>query len=177
MRADGFKPIESPAARVLILGTVPSQMSLQQQRYYGNPQNSFWKIMGRLFGAAPEMEYDERVLKLATSGVAVWDVCASAHRPGSLDSSIRSPEPNRFQDFFESHSKITLICFNGAKAAEIYERLVLDRLPPAQAGIRRETLPSTSPANARLTLEEKVARWSIVRLEASGDPSERVGHR
>lgn len=164
MQSKGFKPIEAQGARVLVLGTLPSQVSLEQQRYYANPRNLFWRIMGRLFGAGPELEYEERTRKLANSGVAVWDVCASADRPGSLDASIRSPESNKFREFFEVHPQITLVCFNGAKAAEIYEG-VRKQLPQAQANIRCETLPSTSPANARMSFDEKLARWSIVRGE------------
>ncbi|MDP1927725.1 MAG: DNA-deoxyinosine glycosylase, partial [Thiobacillus sp.] len=43
-----FPPIADLHARVLILGSLPGQVSLQRQQYYAQPQNAFWKIMGRL---------------------------------------------------------------------------------------------------------------------------------
>jgi hypoxanthine-DNA glycosylase len=53
----GLDPIASPDAKVLILGSLPSQLSLQKQEYYGNPQNAFWRVMGELFDAGPDISY------------------------------------------------------------------------------------------------------------------------
>jgi TDG/mug DNA glycosylase family protein len=159
-----FPPIADAHARVLILGSLPGQVSLRRQQYYAQPQNAFWKIMGRLFGAGPELPYAERVQGLVRNGIALWDVCAAAQRPGSLDASIvhSSVVPNDLLSFIESHLDIGLICFNGGKAAELYRRLVLPGLPARIRSIRRETLPSTSPAHAAMPLEEKLARWANV---------------
>jgi double-stranded uracil-DNA glycosylase len=163
--SSGFPPVADDHARVLILGSLPGQMSLRQQQYYAQPHNAFWKIMGRLFGAGPELPYDERTRRLVSSGVALWDVCAAAHRPGSLDAAIRhsSVVPNDFAGFIASHPQIRLIVFNGSKAAELYRRTVLPALPTAIRSVRCETLPSTSPAHASMRFEDKLARWSIVR--------------
>jgi hypoxanthine-DNA glycosylase len=91
-------------------------------------------------------------------------VCAAAQRPGSLDSSIvhSSVVPNDLGAFIASHPDISLICFNGGKAADLYRRLVLPGLPPAARAIRTETLPSTSPAHAAMRFEEKLTRWVAV---------------
>ncbi|MBI3430836.1 MAG: DNA-deoxyinosine glycosylase [Hydrogenophilales bacterium] len=160
----GFPPIADAHARILILGSLPGQVSLQRQQYYAQPQNAFWKIMGRLFGAGPELPYAERAQRLARNGIALWDVCAAARRPGSLDASIvhSSVVPNDFAAFIASHPGIGLICFNGAKAAELYRRLVLPGLPATRLAIRIETLPSTSPAHAAMPFEEKLTRWAAV---------------
>ncbi|OZA12577.1 MAG: DNA-deoxyinosine glycosylase, partial [Hydrogenophilales bacterium 17-62-8] len=85
MHDTGFPPIADAHARILILGSLPGQVSLQRQQYYAQPQNAFWKIMGRLFDAGPELAYAERTQRLVENGIALWDVCASAQRPGSLD--------------------------------------------------------------------------------------------
>jgi hypoxanthine-DNA glycosylase len=53
MHAKGFPPIADVRARVLILGSLPGQVSLQRQQYYAQPQNAFWKIMGHLVEQAP----------------------------------------------------------------------------------------------------------------------------
>lgn len=165
MYSNGFPPVADKAARVLILGSLPGQTSLRLQQYYAQPRNAFWKIMGRLFGAEPGLPYSERTRRLIECRVALWDVCAAAHRPGSLDASIRhsSVVPNDLAAFIASHPHIRLICFNGAKAAELYRRAVQPHPPDAFLPIRYEALPSTSPAHASMTFEEKLARWSIVR--------------
>ena len=160
----GFPPIADAHARVLILGSLPGQVSLQRQQYYAHPHNAFWKIMGRLFGADPELPYAERAQHLMQKGIALWDVCAAAQRPGSLDTAIvhASVVPNDFAAFIESHPDITLIGFNGGKAADLYRRLVLPGLPATCHAIRTETLPSTSPAYAAMTFDDKLARWAAV---------------
>ncbi|AAZ97010.1 conserved hypothetical protein [Thiobacillus denitrificans ATCC 25259] len=167
--AQSFPPIADTHARVLILGSLPGQTSLRMQQYYAQPQNAFWKIMGRLFGAGADVPYAERYRKLVRSGVALWDVCASAERPGSLDSAIvtSSVVPNDFAAFLASHPHIHLVCFNGAKAAGLYRRLVLPDLPEAPRLVAYRTLPSTSPAHAGMRFEEKLAHWSVVK-EAAG---------
>ncbi len=159
-----FPPIADAHARILILGSLPGQMSLQRQQYYAQPQNAFWKIMGRLFDADPELPYAERAQRLVANGIALWDVCAAAKRPGSLDASIvlSSVVPNDLASFIESHPDIGLICFNGGKAADLYRRLVLPGLPASDRTIRTETLPSTSPAHAAMPFEEKLTRWAAV---------------
>lgn len=159
-----FPPIANAHARVLILGSLPGQVSLQRQQYYAHPHNAFWKIMERLFGAGPELRYTERAQRLMQNGIALWDVCAAAQRPGSLDAAIihSSVVPNDFAAFIASHPGIGLICFNGGKAAALYRRRVLPGLPATLRAIRYETLPSTSPAHAAMSFEEKLKRWAAV---------------
>ena len=164
MHDKGFPPIADAHARVLILGSLPGQVSLQRQQYYALPQNAFWKIMGRLFGANPDLPYAERAQRLVKNGIALWDVCAAAQRPGSLDAAIvhSSVVPNDFATFLETHPDIGLICFNGGKAADLYRRLVMPGLPGTLRTIRCETLPSTSPAHAAMSFEDKLKRWAAV---------------
>lgn len=159
----GFAPVSSPRARVLILGTLPGQESLRRNEYYGQPRNAFWKIMEELFGVPAPLPYDERKRRVVESRVALWDVCAAAHRPGSLDSAIdgKSVAPNDLAGFLAGHREVTLVCFNGAKAEALYRRFVLPTLPNTR--VRYETLPSTSPAHAAMPYAEKLRRWSVVR--------------
>ncbi len=165
MPSRSFAPIAVPGATILILGSLPGRRSLAEQRYYAQPQNAFWKIMGELFHAGPEVPYAERTQRLTQHSIMLWDVVAQAVRPGSLDSSIvgASIEVNDFPTLFETHRNIQLVCFNGTKAAELYERRVLPPLNGEFGHIRYERLPSTSPAHATMCYEEKLARWSIVR--------------
>jgi double-stranded uracil-DNA glycosylase len=150
-----FEAVSRDDARVLILGTLPGAESLRRQQYYAKKENSFWRIMGELIGASPELPYEDRLSLLKERGVALWDVCASAERVGSLDSSIRSPVANDFPSFFRSHQRIELICFNGQPAERLFRRSAPAGLP----AIRQLVLPSTSPAHARMRFEEKLSRW------------------
>jgi hypoxanthine-DNA glycosylase len=162
----GFGAAARGDARVLVLGSLPGQISLQQGEYYANPHNAFWKIMEKLFGAPRDMPYAARLRRLNESGIALWDVCASGQRPGSLDSKLSNIVANDFGSFFSSHPSIGLVCFNGATAAKLYSRKVLPWLADRDAAIRREVLPSTSPAHAAMPLERKLSRWREVLLPA-----------
>jgi double-stranded uracil-DNA glycosylase len=169
MQSQGFAPIARVDARVLILGSLPGQESLRRREYYAQPRNAFWAIMGALFGARPELAYAARVRRLLTQRIAVWDVCAAAFRAGSLDASIvaDSVVVNDFAAFFAAHRRIGLICFNGAKAYELYRRHVLPDLAGPSAGLPVAVLPSTSPAHAARSLADKLAAWGVARSGAS----------
>ena len=160
--SEGFAAISDPSARVLILGTLPGAVSLERHQYYAKPQNVFWRIMGTLVGAGPELPYAQRTEALTKAGIALWDVCASAHRIGSLDSAIKHHAANDFASFFAKHPKINLVCFNGQKAAAIYRRSVLRKLSPAIQQLPTRVLPSTSPANASIPYEERLRQWSSI---------------
>jgi hypoxanthine-DNA glycosylase len=133
-------------------------------QYYAQPQNTFWKIMGALFEAGPTLPYAERTLRLRARGVAVWDVLAAGERDGSLDSAIvrSTMVVNDFARFFAAHSRIALICFNGATAAALFRRRVQPSLTLKWAAVATHVLPSTSPAHAAMRFEQKLARWSEV---------------
>ena len=161
MQSFCFPPIARADARVLILGSLPGEESLRKQEYYAQKHNAFWKIMERIFGISHLLPFTARAELLKEKHVAVWDVCASAKRKGSLDSNINtvSVVTNDFVDFFEQHKKIKTICFNGRKAEEIYRRKVWDTLPPTMQGYAYISLPSTSPANAGINFQQKSLRW------------------
>lgn len=155
----GFEAVERSDARALILGTLPGVESLKQGEYYAKKQNSFWKIMGELVGAAPDLPYEARKKRLTEHGIALWDVCASAERAGSLDADIQSPTPNDFASFFKAHPNIELICFNGQPAEKLFRRYVKPHMPENVLCMPSLILPSTSPAYAGMRFEQKLARW------------------
>jgi len=167
-QVQSFPPIAGPDARVLVLGSMPGVESLRQHRYYGHPRNAFWPILGRLFGFDPARAYDERVEALRTHRIALWDVLAHCVRPGSLDADIRDEVPNELGSFLTERPTIHTIAFNGQKAAAAFRKHVATRAPDEVARRRLETLPSTSPAHAGMTFEEKLRRWSVVRDAARG---------
>lgn len=154
MRHASFPFVARPDAVVLILGSLPGAESLARGEYYANRANRFWWIMGELVGAYPDLPYAARLERLRDSRIALWDVCASAKRAGSLDANIVAAELNDFAAFLVDHPQVRLIGFNGAYAAALFHRKVA--LP---ASIRTERLPSTSAAHAGMRPEAKLARW------------------
>ncbi|UIP19095.1 DNA-deoxyinosine glycosylase [Achromobacter deleyi] len=155
----GFAPVAAPGARVLVLGSMPGVASLRQARYYAHPRNAFWPLAGRIFGFDPGLDYPGRLQALQACGVALWDVLQACERPGSLDADIRGDTlvPNDFRAFLSVHPGIARVCFNGAKAAALYRRHVL----PGLDGISLQyfELPSTSPAHAAASFDQKLAAW------------------
>ena len=160
----GFPPILGDRPRVLILGSLPSVMSIRKGEYYGHPQNAFWRIMAELFGAGTDRSYETRAKRLIDRGVAVWDVLAASVRPGSMDADIdpSSARPNEFARLFRAHPDIRLVCFNGKAAARFYQRLVAPDLEKGSNNRQYETLPSTSPANASISFTDKLDKWRVV---------------
>ncbi len=154
-------PVARPDARILILGSMPGTLSLQEQQYYAQPRNAFWQIMGQLFGAGRDEPYESRVEILKDQRIALWDVLASCYRPGSMDADIRTGDAvaNDFGAFFAAHPDIVQVFFNGATAQKFYERLVVPVLAGRDNELRYERLPSSSPANAAMRLAEKVRVW------------------
>lgn len=157
----GFAPIARHDAVLLVLGSMPSVASLQQQQYYAHPRNAFWPIMLRLFAAPAGLGYAERMALLKRNRIAVWDVLAACFRPGSLDSAIdeASIAANDFAGFFTRHRQLRQVLFNGGKAEQLYNKHVLPQVNQRWPALNYTRMPSTSPAMAALTLEQKFDRW------------------
>jgi hypoxanthine-DNA glycosylase len=154
----GLPPIIGDGARVLILGNMPSAMSLAAQQYYGNPRNAFWRITGEIFGFDAEAPYEARTAALRAQNVGVWDVLRSCRRVGSLDSAVEpnSMVPNDFRALFDAYPTIERVMFNGAAAEKNFCRLV--GVSPTR---RYHRLPSTSPAQT-MRFEDKLRAWSVI---------------
>lgn len=137
--------------------------SLTAGQYYAHPRNLFWDLMGELFGAGRDLPYGERCARLIAAGVAVWDVLHAAERPGSLDSDIdlNTMEVNDFRAFLQVNPTIRTVAFNGGTAARLFRRRALPGLadPVAERSLAMIALPSTSPAHAGRTREQKLALW------------------
>lgn len=144
-------------ARTLILGSFPSERSLETGEYYANRRNQFWRLLGATFGFDADAPYPERVAAAGAHGVALWDVVHSCRRAGSMDHAIdrASVTANDVAELLDAHPGIDRIFVNGLTAATLYEALVTG----APAAVR---LPSSSGAMA-IPFEDKVMHWRAVR--------------
>lgn len=161
-----FPPIETSRARVLILGSMPGIASLTAGQYYAHPQNAFWRIMAALCRFSANADYVHRVRALQDAGIALWDVLQSCERAGSLDAGIAraSEVPNDLSGFLRTHPSVQLVAFNGGLAEQAFRRHVKARLAGASIDPWPDLvrLPSTSPAHASLSFEDKLAAWRRV---------------
>ena len=153
----GFDPVWDARARVLVLGTLPSVKSREQNFYYGHPRNRFWKLLALLFEQPEPRSVAEKKALLLENGVALWDVVRECDIRRSADGSIRSAVPNDIRPILEG-ADVRAIYANGAKAKELYDRLIL----PA-TGREAIRLPSTSPANAACSLETLAEAWRVLK--------------
>jgi len=155
--AGGFPPVHGEFPEVVILGSFPSRQSLLKKEYYGNPQNHFWHIMEALYNIDRKLPYSVRTSRLAEHRIALWDVLSSCCRAGSADIRIREPVFNDLAGFLVSHPTLRLVVLNGSAAGRYYHQLTISTPVPAVI------LPSTSTANTRVNLAEKVRAWGIIR--------------
>jgi hypoxanthine-DNA glycosylase len=160
-----FAPIARVDARVLILGSMPSTLSLDKHQYYAHPRNAFWTMMAQLFGFNADMAYADRLQALQQHKLALWDVIQRCEREGSLDSSISNASiiSNDFAVFFAEHPQIEHIFFNGSCAYQEYHKRVKPTLAQQWQTLACTRLPSTSPAMASLTFEQKLSAWSVIK--------------
>ncbi|OWK31525.1 DNA-deoxyinosine glycosylase [Sphingomonas dokdonensis] len=135
-----FPPVAAPSARVLILGSLPGERSLAEQRYYAHPQNQFWALMSPVIGRdLTALAYEDRLAALQAAGVALWDVVASARRRGSTDATIRDASANDLASLLDGLPQLRAVAFNGGKALSLGRPLLRDRPLAILA------LPSSSP--------------------------------
>jgi hypoxanthine-DNA glycosylase len=162
----GFPPIAAPQAHTLILGSMPGVKSLKQQQYYAHPRNAFWPIMAKLLKLDSQADYSSRCTQITNKGIAVWDVLQQCQRQGSLDQDIKkeSMVHNDFALFLTEHEQITRIFFNGGTAEQLFQRYVFKTLPASKQDLSMIRLPSTSPAHASMTFEQKLEQWKVINL-------------
>lgn len=153
-----FNPIYDEHSEILILGSLPSVKSRENQFYYGHPQNRFWKVLAELFQYQVPQTIPEKKEMLLANHVAIWDVIKQCDIIGSSDSSIKNVIANDMNEILK-HANINAIYANGNKAYELYKKHCY---PICQRDIIK--LPSTSPANAAYSLPKLTATWKTILL-------------
>ena len=148
-----FPAIFNAHSRILILGSMPSEASRAAGFYYMNPRNRFWKVMSALFGEEYEkMTATEKSEALLAHGIALSDVVLSCEIHRSSDASIKNVKCTDIMGIL-ANSDVKKILLNGRKAYALFQRYFPKLAPIAVL------LPSTSPANARDSLEHLISVW------------------
>ena len=151
-----FGPLYDAQSRILILGSIPSPKSREVNFFYGHPQNRMWKVLAAVTDEDVPQTVAERRAFLLRNGIAMWDVLASCAIKGASDASIQDAVPNDLSRVLDT-APIERIYATGAKAHELYRRY----LEPAY-GRECTRLPSTSPANAAMGLDELIKAYRVI---------------
>lgn len=150
-----FAPLINQTTKIIVVGTMPGVASLEAQEYYAHPRNAFWKIIAALYHNGESFkDYTAKKSCLLSHNIGLWDSLQSCSREGSLDSDIKNACPNDFEKLLNDYPVAKLI-FNGNKAFEFFKRFHKQILE----NISYATMPSTSPANATISFDEKLEKW------------------
>lgn len=163
-----IQPVFDNRSRVLLLGTMPSPASREQGFYYGHPQNRFWRVLAAIFNEPTPRTIEEKRDMLLRHHIALWDVLASCEIEGASDASIRDAQPNDLARIFDA-ADIRAVFATGTKAGELYRKLVEPTL-----GVPCTTLPSTSPANAKMKLDDLADAYGKALLPLLGETEKHV---
>lgn len=145
--------------RILVLGSFPGAASLAAGQYYAHPRNQLWRLLSAVLDDdLASLPYEERLPRLLAHRVGLWDVLGACEREGSLDSAIRNPAANDFDRLRVLCPLLETVGFNGQASAKFASQF-------ADAGYRTVVLPSSSPAHASLSFDEKLLRWLSLRSD------------
>ncbi len=155
-----FGPLIDHDSRVLILGSMPGKASLEKGQYYAHPLNKFWALVYSNFDLPPHSLYEDRIAFLKSRKIAMWDVINQCERSGSSDSKIFNPVTNDLEKLVVQHPNLKYILFNGKTAEKLFIRNIKGKI---STGIAFITLPSSSPANAGVSLVQKLEKWGVIK--------------
>lgn len=153
-----FPPIFDKNSRLLILGTVPSVKSRENDFYYGHPRNRFWPLLAFLCEEEMPNTKEEKTKMLLCHGIGLYDVVERCTITGSSDSSIRDVVPVDLTPILAQTGNISIFA-NGGTAAKLYKKFLYPK-----TGIEAVLLPSTSPANAAWSMERLREAWGAALL-------------
>ncbi len=153
-----FKPFVDEDSRVLILGSMPGPQALRKRQFYGFDGNHFWHIIPKLFNQERPADYKDRLALVKKNRIALWDVLYSCERVSALDSDIRNIKANKIPELLKKFPNIQAIFINGKFA---YNTFIKTHGKAVTSPVFY--LPSTSPAHATMTFDEKLEKWSVIK--------------
>ncbi|MDE6241034.1 MAG: DNA-deoxyinosine glycosylase [Anaeroplasmataceae bacterium] len=148
-----FSPVIDKHSQILILGSLPSVVSVERGFYYMHPQNRFWKVLSRIYKEdVYNKDIDAKTSFILKHHLALYDVVASCDIKNSSDASIENVICTDIKDIL-LQAPIQKILLNGNKAYSLFCKAYPNLKDMAIC------LPSTSSANARISLDELISVW------------------
>ena len=155
-----FQPIFDKNSKILILGSFPSVISRKFGFYYANPQNRFWRVLAGILNAPLPTSTDEKINFLLAHRIAIYDAAISCEIKGSSDAKMTAVSPANLEPIFKT-ANIMQVYANGGKAYEICKKYLEDEILKATKNVVIK-LPSTSPANAKFSLNRLTNEWLVI---------------
>ena len=152
-----FRPLFQTDSKILILGSFPSIKTREYGFFYGHPQNSFWPLLERIFGVKLSTDIEERRAFLLQHHLAIYDVIYRCDIIGSGDASIQNVIPSDLSPILKEADIRQIFC-NGGTAYRYYQKY-----QEQKTEVKAIQLPSTSPANARFSMDDLYHQWKIIK--------------
>lgn len=160
-RHDGVPPIIDDACDTLVLGSILSPKSEQAAFYYAHPQNRFWRVLSAIFETDYPTDKDKRAKLALDNGIALWDVVAACDIAGASDNTITNVVFNDIAGLLLTYPNINRIFTTGGKAHELLMRYnASHNIDIISRAVR---LPSTSPQNCKIGLNELIAAYTEIK--------------
>ena len=147
-------------SKILILGSLPSIKSREEGFFYAHKRNRFFLTLSGVFKENEPLSIEERKLFLKRHKIALYDVVYECDIHASSDASITNVKVIDIKNILSSYPNIKKIAINGGKARQLFDRYLLQHIDTSS--IKIYYLPSTSPANARIKIEELIDNYSII---------------
>ena len=141
----------------LILGSLPSVKTREVGFYYAHPRNRFFATLSGVFNEETPTSIEQRKEFLSRHNIALYDVIYECDICGSSDSSIKNPIVIDIKDILTRYPSIKRIGVNGGKAKSLFDRYLLSIVESFD--IEVYYLPSTSPANARMNVDDLIEAY------------------
>lgn len=151
-----LEPCFTKESKILILGSFPSVKTREYGFFYGHPQNRFWRVMEILFKEDLANGIATRKDFLSRQKIALYDSIYQCDIVGSSDASIKNAQPSDLSRIIKG-ADIKEVFLNGATSHKYYKKYHEKDL-----GLEGVKLPSTSPANARYSLDDLVNEWRVI---------------
>ncbi len=148
-----FKPIIFNDSEILILGTFPSIKSFENNFYYSHPKNQFWDILAIILNDKKPITKEEKIKFLKRHKIALWDSICECKRKNknSRDDNLEIIKPCNIENLIKKYPNIKKIAITSRLAEKIIKR----HFP----NLNTIYLPSPSPLNARMNLNQKAQKW------------------
>lgn len=154
-------PLIDGNSRTLVLGSMLSPKSAQARFYYAHPQNRFWRVLSAVFGQPVPASIIEQSELALSSGIALWDVISDCDIIGANDNTIANVVYNDIVGLLDAHPNITRVSTTGGKAFELLGKYNKTHDHPIIA--QATALPSTSPRNCKMSLDELISTYSVLK--------------
>lgn len=154
---ESIKPFIYPEAEILILGSLPSIKSREENFYYAHKTNRFYKVIAGVFNEKEPQNLDEKKELLIRHKIALYDSIYSCYIHSSSDATVEQITPTDIKELIKN-TNIKRIYTTGKLAFKVYQEYSAEVV-----GIDAISLPSTSSANASKSLEDLIEIYKVIK--------------